>query len=144
MPTKMTKQDRIAMERLKYHTWLMDRDDWNATMALYEIAPSAWHTITADLDCHEPKEKLTLYLDKSVARTFKAMGKGYQGRINRILQTWLAMKMANQFETYAKIHDHQGDMLERRKTMSQEGQSPKWITEPGEVPPTEEPPEVDW
>lgn len=144
MPTKMTKQDRIAMERLKYHTWLMERDDWDATHALYDIAPSAWHTIMADIDCHEPKDKLTLYLDKSVARTFKAMGKGYQARINRILQTWLSMKMAEKFDVMEQIQAHHREMSARRTQMAKEGVMMPIITEPGEVPPTEEPPEVDW
>ena len=37
---------------------------------------------------------MTLYLDRSVAKAFKAMGQGYQARINRILETWLQMRMA--------------------------------------------------
>ncbi len=47
----------------------------------------------ADIDCFEPKTKVTLYLDASVAKMFRAMGKGYQARINRILQLWLQSKM---------------------------------------------------
>ena len=85
--TRMTKQDRIAMERLTYHSWLLEMDEEEMCQRLYTLAPSAWHTLMADLDCVEPKEKVTLYLDKSVARTFKGMGKGYQALINRLLQT---------------------------------------------------------
>ena len=51
-----------------------------------------------DYDIVEKKEKLTLYLDESVAKVFKAMGNGYQARINRILATWVQMKMAEMRE----------------------------------------------
>ena len=112
MATKLTKQDRIALERLKYHTWLLDLDDWDADQALYALTPSAWHTLAADVDCVEPKEKVTLYLDKSVARSFKAMGKGYQARINRLLQTWLAMKAAGRLEVAERVRAHRAE--ERR------------------------------
>ncbi|MFB0931086.1 MAG: BrnA antitoxin family protein [Ascidiaceihabitans sp.] len=57
-----------------------------------EEVPDAWHIIVADLDCHAPKQKVTLYLDAPVAKAFKAMGQGYQARINRILATYLEMK----------------------------------------------------
>jgi len=144
MPTKMTKQDRIALERLKYHAWVMDGEDWDISQALYQLAPSAWHTIMADLDCHETKDKVTLYLDKSVARSFKAMGKGYQARINRILQSWLAMKMSGSFDTFQAIQKHKADMMERREKMRKEGTTVPIPTKPGDTPPTEPPPEVDW
>ncbi|MDA8585495.1 BrnA antitoxin family protein [Rhodobacteraceae bacterium] len=59
------------------------------------LVPDAWHMIEMDVDVSEPKEKLTLYLDKSVAKMFKAMGHGYQARINRILATWVQMQIAD-------------------------------------------------
>lgn len=61
-------------------------------------APDAWHMIEADLDCHAPKQKMTLYLDAPVAKAFRAMGKGYQARINRILGTWMEMKIGHVLE----------------------------------------------
>lgn len=57
--------------------------------------PDAWHMIEMDVDVEEPKEKVTLYLDRSVAQLFRGMGRGYQGRINRILATWAQMKIAD-------------------------------------------------
>ncbi len=144
MTTRLTKQDRIALERLKYHTWLLDGDDWDATMALYELTPRAWHTLMADIDCEEPKEKVTLYLDKSVARTVKAMGKGYQARINRLLQTWLAMKAAGKLEAAEQIWAFRGEAVARKEQIRREGGKAPIIVQPGDTPPTEEPPEVDW
>ncbi|WP_348540471.1 BrnA antitoxin family protein [Shimia sp. R9_3] len=59
----------------------------------------------------ERKEKVTLYLDKSVARFYRAMGKGYQARINRLLATWAQMKIAEELHIDAAMDD-QGDSAE--------------------------------
>lgn len=90
---QMTKSERLARRRLIYHMWLAAEEDLPLDQLRAEI-PEAWHMIEADIDCFEPKRKVTLYLDASVAKMFQGMGKGYQARINRILGTWLQMKMA--------------------------------------------------
>ena len=55
--------------------------------------PDAWHTLEMDLDVAEPTQKVTLYLDRSVVKAFRAMGRGYHARINRLLQTYLQMRI---------------------------------------------------
>lgn len=55
--------------------------------------PEAWATLEDDIDCAEPKVKISLRVDTSVARLFRAMGKGYQERINRVLATYAQMKI---------------------------------------------------
>jgi len=92
-----------------------------------------------------PKEKLTLYLDKSVARTFKAMGKGYQGVINRLLQVWLQMKAAEMLEWEQELQDRQNKDLDARAAARKAGDDiPIVVAPPGSTTPTEAPPEVDW
>ena len=98
MPRPMTKTQRIARERLSYHLWLLDLHPMDP-VSLRDDFPEEWHTIEADVDVEEPKEKVTLYLDRSVARLFKGMGKGYQNRINRILATWMHMRAMGLLET---------------------------------------------
>ena len=96
MPTRprMTKTQRLAHERLKYLVYFGREDNPLNPDALREEIPDAWRSLEFDLDVEAPKEKVTLYLDQSVARMFRRMGKGYQARINRILQTWLQLKMS--------------------------------------------------
>ncbi|MBD3665888.1 BrnA antitoxin family protein [Sulfitobacter aestuariivivens] len=101
----VTKTQRIARERLIYHLWLAEIDYDLDDQALRAEVPDAWHTIEADLDCHEPKVKVSLYLDRSVARVFRAMGQGYQARINRILATWLQHRAAGLQERERKLVD---------------------------------------
>ncbi|MDR9395498.1 BrnA antitoxin family protein [Roseovarius sp. SYSU LYC5161] len=90
---RMTKTERLAREGLLKNLIHLDREGW-IDSALADEIPEAWHTLEADVDVEEKKEKVTLYLDRSVAKFYRAMGKGYQARINRILATWAQMKIA--------------------------------------------------
>ena len=94
---QITKSEKLARRRLIYHLWVASEDQ-PPIREIREEAPDAWHMIEADLDCAAPKQKMTLYLDAPVAKAFKAMGKGYQARINRILGTWMEMKIGHVME----------------------------------------------
>lgn len=119
---QMTKTERLARRRLIYHLWLADEDILPLTEIRAEV-PLAWHMIEADVDCAEAKRKVSLYLDKSVAAMFQAMGKGYQARINRILNTWLQMKMAGLMEEDAALAARRKDVLAAEK---ESGDYPGW------------------
>lgn len=114
MPRPMPKSERLARRRLIYHLWLAseDRLPWDEIRA--EV-PDAWHMIEADIDCHSPKQKITLYLDQSVVRMFKAMGQGYQARINRILDTWLQLKIAAHLDLEAALARRQSEVLAQER-----------------------------
>lgn len=118
----MTKTERLARRRLMYHLWLQDEDSLPLDAMRAEL-PDAWHTVEADIDCYEPKAKLTLYLDQSVVKLFKGMGKGYQARINRILQLWLQMKMAGLVEEGTSLIERRQALLAAEK---QTGAHPGW------------------
>ncbi|SEN04576.1 BrnA antitoxin of type II toxin-antitoxin system [Roseovarius tolerans] len=92
---RMTKTEARARDMLMRDLIHLSREDWvPATLA--EIVPEAWHTLEADLEVEEPREKVTLYLDRSVARFYRGMGRGYHARINRLLRTWAQMKIAGE------------------------------------------------
>ncbi|TCL08448.1 BrnA antitoxin of type II toxin-antitoxin system [Shimia isoporae] len=92
-----TKTQRIARAKLARNMLLLNSESW-LPVALREDIPEAWHTLELDLDVEEPKEKVTLYLDRSVARFYRAMGRGYHARINRLLATWAQMKIADEVQ----------------------------------------------
>ena len=75
----------------------LSQDKMIARMLSEEILEE-WNMIVHDIPAYEKKEKLTLYLDKSLAKFFKAMGNGYQARINRILATWARMVILEDME----------------------------------------------
>lgn len=99
---RMTKTERLARDRLMRDLIHLSRDDW-IPATLEEVVPDAWHTLEADLEVEEPREKVTLYLDRSVARFYRGMGHGYQARINRLLRTWAQMRIAGEVQLDAYL-----------------------------------------
>lgn len=94
IPGKGPKTKRLAEARLRQLLFHGAHDDDSFLETARRQIPDAWHTLEMDLDVAESKEKMTLYLDRSVARMLRAMGRGYQERVNRILATWVQMKIA--------------------------------------------------
>ncbi|MEP2531916.1 BrnA antitoxin family protein [Shimia sp.] len=98
----LSKTRRIARDRLTRNLIYLNSEMW-LSAAMREDVPEAWHTLEQDVDVDEPKEKITLYVDRSVARFYRAMGKGYQERINRLLATWAQMKIAEELRVDALL-----------------------------------------
>ncbi len=92
-PTKGPKAKKLAEARWHHLKAQMDGDDLSFE-TLKDRVPDEWWTLEMDHICTAPKDKVTLYLDRPVARMFRAMGQGYQARINRILELWLQMQIA--------------------------------------------------
>ena len=92
-PLSGSKTRRLAAARLERHFFHLRAENVLVSRLRDEV-PDAWAFLEADVDVQEPKEKVTLYLDRSVARFFRAMGRGYQGRINRLLAIYAQAKIA--------------------------------------------------
>ncbi|NNF92902.1 MAG: hypothetical protein HKM96_16055 [Boseongicola sp.] len=94
-PAKGPKTKRLADERMRQLMYYAACDDETGFIecAKREV-PDAWLTLELDVEVVAPKDKMTLYLDKHIIKFFRAMGHGYQARINRILETYLQMKIA--------------------------------------------------
>ncbi len=92
---RLTKAQRLARQGMIrfLHEEALESSD--LSLSLRDKVPVAWHTLEHDLDVREPKVKITLCLDQSVAKFYRAMGEGYQARINRILALWAHMKIGN-------------------------------------------------
>ena len=100
----LTKTERIARDRLKHNMYWLEEDHFLADRLRY-IVPDAWHTLRTDVDVEEPKEKVTLYLDRSVVKYYRAMGKGYQARVNRILATFAQASIAGILDDLGHIEE---------------------------------------
>ncbi|WP_460274231.1 BrnA antitoxin family protein [Celeribacter sp. ULVN23_4] len=100
--SRLTKTKRLAQERLQRHADALgrfDAFDWDVA----QIVPEAWATLEQDFDVTEKKMKVTLRLDESVAKFFRAQGPGYQARINHVLGTYAQMKIAEVAVTERKM-----------------------------------------
>ena len=98
----MTKAQRLAADKLEL-LLLKAEGEPGLTRLIRDQVPEAWHRLETDLDVREKKVHLTLRLDESVAKFFRAMGPGYQARINRVLATYAQMKIAGFLEIERRI-----------------------------------------
>ncbi len=89
------QREQAAREMLLKDLTYLYRETWIPNMMADET-PDAWHTLLHDLDVEAKKQKVTLYLDRPVAKFFRDMGLGYQARINRVLSTFVQMHAAKQ------------------------------------------------
>jgi len=88
-----TRSRQLMIERMMLNAaGLKDEDALD--YQVQALVPEAWDTLEQDIDVEEKKAKVTLLLDDSVAKFYRAMGKGYQARINRILATFAQMRIA--------------------------------------------------
>ena len=89
-----SRRARLAYERMLRCVMDLDYEGLTPYYDLCELIPDAWDTLERDVDVTERKVKVTLLLDESVAKFFRAQGQGYQARINRVLGTFAQMKIA--------------------------------------------------
>ena len=87
-----SRTKRLAYERFLLNLRALEHDG-DAEYLIREFIPEAWDTLEADIDVAEKKVRVTLRLDESVAKFYRAMGTGYQARINRILATFAQMRI---------------------------------------------------
>lgn len=106
-----TRDQRQARERLSLSLYGLSRDDLWAGK-IQRLVPEAWQTLEVDVPVVEKKEKVTLRLDQSVAQFYRAMGPGYQARINRLLATYAQMRIAEVYkmERFARTRDDTMDI----------------------------------
>ena len=110
---RQTRTARMARARLARHLqgFGSDRDLW---WRVQDLVPEAWATVEEDIDCEEEKVKVTLRLDASVAKLFRAMGKGYQARINLILSSYAQMRIG-EIDRWSRSWRNTGSFSPRRR-----------------------------
>ncbi|QDY68600.1 BrnA antitoxin family protein [Qingshengfaniella alkalisoli] len=85
---------RNAMERLIIDAYTEEVTRGDGSYDLRDVIPEAWDRLERDVDLPEAKTRVTIRLDQSVAKFFRAHGPGYQALINRVLATYAHMKIA--------------------------------------------------
>jgi uncharacterized protein (DUF4415 family) len=103
-PNTRPKSQRIAQEKLGRLLQLGQLED-EVNDLMREMIPQAWHRLEHDIDVQEPKVKITLRVDRSVAKFYRSMGKGYQERINRILATYAQARIADRLTVEKNFYD---------------------------------------
>ena len=96
-PLKPKRTRREAVE-MYYLNDVMERleCDLHRTVEYNRCIPFEWHAIHKDRDC--AKTRITLRVDKDVLKFFRAMGPGYQPRMNDVLCAFMRSKLAGLLE----------------------------------------------
>lgn len=84
------------------------------TLLKMEMIPDAWHSIEERVPVRPRKTKITAAFDAEVVKFYRAMGLGYQARMNQVLRAYmLAIKsrVINRMEN----RDWKGDPIRPRR-----------------------------
>ncbi len=122
---RMTKAERIARQKMMRYLYEESIDQTDLSLELRDKVPLAWHTLEHDLDVEEPKVKITLRLDESVAKFYRAMGPGYQARISRILGLWANMKIGEALQVEEAIYAQMKILNRLDREAVERGEQPK-------------------
>ena len=97
-PKSMTKTQRMNWNYAIDAHRMLEWDLHNAIKGEMGLPP-AWDEIWKDADRRDPKRvPVTIRLDADVVKFFKAMGTGYQTRINRVLRMFMHYRLAGLVE----------------------------------------------
>ena len=97
-PKDMTKTQRINW-RYAVDARRMIEYDLHSVAQKLRCLPQEWDEIWKDEDRRDPKRvPVTIRLDADVVKFFKAMGPGYQPRINRVLRAFMHYRLAGIIE----------------------------------------------
>ncbi len=97
-PKDMTKTQRIHWHYATDALRMVEYDLHSVAMKL-RCLPREWDEIWEDKDRRDPKKvPVTIRLDADVVKFFKAMGEGYQPRINRVLRAFMHYRLAGIIE----------------------------------------------
>jgi uncharacterized protein (DUF4415 family) len=75
---------------------------------------AGWHSIEKDIPVRPRKTKVTAAFDTEVVKWFRAMGLGYQARMNQVLRTYMLAIMSRHIDRDSN-RDWKGDLLRGRR-----------------------------
>lgn len=117
---RMTKTERSARDQLMRDLIYLQQENWIPD-TVAEAIPDAWHTLDWDTDVVEKTQKITLYLDASVVKFFRAMGKGWHKRVNRLLATYVQMHLAKEMRLEEALRERVGMGAPSKDTPASDG-----------------------
>jgi len=116
MPKVTDRKTTLAQERAYIAMTIeldRQRKDFEEMKVRSDLIPKEWSQIEAEVPVRPRKEKLTVKFDEDLVKWFRAMGHGYQARMNRILRTFMLATIAKEIRL-RKDQDRHGDPIEDR------------------------------
>lgn len=132
---------RHAMERLVIEGYAQQVLSSDGSFDLRDVIPEAWERLERDVDLPEKKTRVTIRLEDSVAKYYRAFGPGYSQLINRVLATYAQMKIAE-----VKLGERRAERYHQwerddilRESQGRPGLPRDKVEEEAELPPEERP-----
>lgn len=121
-PEKLTRTERMhwgyAIDAMK-----MVEHDLMGHLRQIKAIPTEWHEIWQGEDRRDAKRvKVTANFDADVVKFFKAMGPGYQHRMNRVLRAFMHFRLAKLIEG----PDTTDFVLRPDKVLAEADKVPRW------------------
>jgi uncharacterized protein (DUF4415 family) len=90
---------------------LTELELWNRYRKLKERQiPEEWRRIAREAALPQKKVPVTARLDADLVKWFRSQGRGYQGRMNRVLRAYMLSLLAKEI-TGEDDHDWKGDRI---------------------------------
>ncbi len=92
----MPRPAKVKSEHFNYFIDVMRQLQWDLQQEVirHGQVPLSWHEIARDRG-RKPQIKVTLRLEEDVLKFFRALGKGYQARMNDVLRAWMHGRIAD-------------------------------------------------
>ncbi len=87
-----------------------DIRDADRLLEQIEIVPIEWWSMEQRYPPNREKERVTIRIDKDVLDYFRLHGRGYQGKINEVLRTYVLARIAKVVTAPGET-DVDGDLL---------------------------------
>ena len=71
-------------------------DDLERNRKRFDLIPPGWRSVERDAPVRPPKTKVSLSLDEDMLTWFRALGRGYQPRMNAVLRAYMLAVVAKE------------------------------------------------
>jgi uncharacterized protein (DUF4415 family) len=110
----MTDRRRSKPEERSFARMLSELEEQEADFERFKrtrsLVPEGWYSVERRAEIKPKKTKLTLALDADMVKWFRALGRGYQPRMNAILRAYMHAVISKEIEQ-AGDRDWRGEAI---------------------------------
>jgi uncharacterized protein (DUF4415 family) len=110
----MLDRKRSKTEERSFARMLADLESQEADFERFKrtqrLVPPGWHSVERRAEIKPKKTKLTVTLDADMVAWFRALGRGYQPRMNAILRAYMHAVISKEIEQKGDL-DWRGDVI---------------------------------
>jgi uncharacterized protein (DUF4415 family) len=110
----MLDRKRSKTEERSLARMLDDLEEQEIAFELFKrsrsLVPPGWHSVESRAEIKPKKTKLTVTLDADMVAWFRALGRGYQPRMNAVLRAYMHAVISKEIEQKGDL-DWRGEVI---------------------------------